>query len=31
VRFIKTEDPPLYEAGGGHQVACYLFREGPPA
>jgi peptide/nickel transport system ATP-binding protein len=26
VRFIKTEDPPLYDLGDGHQVACYLFR-----
>ena len=25
VRFIKSEDPPLYDVGGGHQVACYLF------
>ena len=28
VRFIKTEDPPLYDVGGGHMVACYLFRGG---
>ncbi len=28
VRFIKTEDPPLYDGGGGHMVACYLFRGG---
>ena len=28
VRFIKTEDPPLYDVGGGHKVACYLFRGG---
>ncbi len=30
VRFIKTEDPPLYDVGGGHMVACYLFRGGAP-
>ena len=28
VRFIKTDDPPLYDVGGGHMVACYLFRGG---
>ena len=25
IRFIKTEAPPLYDVGGGHKVACFLF------
>jgi peptide/nickel transport system ATP-binding protein len=29
VKFNIMDEPPLYDAGGGHQVACYLFRPGP--
>jgi oligopeptide/dipeptide ABC transporter ATP-binding protein len=27
VRFIKSKDPPLYDTGGGHMVACLLYRD----
>jgi oligopeptide/dipeptide ABC transporter ATP-binding protein len=26
VKFNTVEEPPLFDTGGGHQVACYLFR-----
>jgi len=26
VSFMQVEEPPLIDAGGGHQVACYLFK-----
>ena len=29
IRFIISEAPPLYDVGGGHMVACHLFRGGP--
>ena len=29
VKFNTVEEPPLFDAGGGHQVACYLYRPGP--
>jgi len=29
VKFITVDEPPEYDTGGGHLVACYLFR--PPA
>ncbi|UCE46091.1 MAG: ABC transporter ATP-binding protein [Methanobacteriota archaeon] len=28
VKFIRAEEPPLFDVGSGHQVACFLFREG---
>ena len=28
VKFIEKEEPGLYDVGGGHQVACYLYKEG---
>jgi len=28
VKFNIMDEPPLFDAGGGHQVACYLFRPG---
>ena len=31
VRFIKGQDPPLYDLGGGHTVACLLFKDLPEA
>jgi peptide/nickel transport system ATP-binding protein len=27
VRFIKSKDPPLYHVGGGHMVACLLYKD----
>ncbi|UCE81064.1 MAG: ATP-binding cassette domain-containing protein [Methanobacteriota archaeon] len=34
-KFIRAEEPPLFDVGEGHQVACYLFKGGrlgqPPA
>jgi len=27
VRFIKSEEPPLVDTGGGHKVACHLFKD----
>jgi len=29
VKFNTVEEPPLFDTGGGHQVACYLFRPEP--
>lgn len=29
VRFIKSEEPPLVDTGGGHKVACYLYTAKP--
>jgi hypothetical protein len=26
VSFYHVEEPPLIDVGGGHQVACYLFK-----
>jgi oligopeptide/dipeptide ABC transporter ATP-binding protein len=26
-KFITVEEPPLIDEGGGHQVACYLYRQ----
>lgn len=28
-RFIGADEPPLFDEGRGHQVACYLFKGGP--
>ncbi|HIH01360.1 TPA: ABC transporter ATP-binding protein, partial [Thermoplasmata archaeon] len=27
VRFTKSKDPPLYDVGGGHMVACLLYKD----
>jgi len=27
VRFVKGQDPPLFDIGGGHMVACLLFKD----
>ncbi len=29
VKFITVDEPPEYDTGGGHLVACYLFRPAP--
>jgi len=29
VKFNTVEEPPLFDTGGGHQVACYLFKPEP--
>ncbi len=26
-KFITVDEPPLYDVGGGHRVACYLFKQ----
>jgi len=28
-KFKTVEEPPLFDTGGGHQVACYLYKPGP--
>ena len=28
VKFVQADEPPLFDVGGGHQVACYLFKDG---
>ncbi len=28
-KFIRAEEPALFDVGGGHRVACYLFKGGP--
>ncbi|UCE90905.1 MAG: ABC transporter ATP-binding protein [Methanobacteriota archaeon] len=28
VKFTSAEEPPLFDVGGGHQVACYLYKGG---